>query len=241
MKPLLIVKVGTTVPALLERRGDFDAWIRDRLDEQAPPVQVVEPHEGQELPTVDRVGGVIVTGAASMITDEEAWSVRTEAWLSEALERECPILGICYGHQMLARISGGRVDWSANGREIGTTTVTMSQAAKADALFGDLPQELVVQTTHSQGVVEVPASVKLLASNEHERFQAIAVGDSAWGVQFHPEFDADMVRGYLEERREAITEEGIDVDERVRGTRDSEHGRELLTRFGRLVRARSDS
>lgn len=238
MKPILIAKVGSTVESILDRRGDFHDWLRVLLGRDEATALVCEPHLGDTLPALDEFGGVIVTGASAMITDEADWSVRTEAWLARVFEARIPILGICYGHQMLARIAGGHVDWNPNGREIGTVDVKLCGAANEDQLFQELPACLDVQTTHSQSVVELPPGAIHLASNAHDSHQAFSLGDSAWGVQFHPEFDADVLRGYLEERRESIASEGIDVDARLEATRDSDHGERLLLSFEALVRSR---
>ncbi len=239
MKPILIAKVGSTVDRLLHRRGDFHDWLRELLDRDEETTLVREPQHGDELPELDEISGVIVTGASAMITDEADWSLRAEAWLSRVLEARIPILGICYGHQMLARIAGGHVDWNPNGREIGTVGVELFESAREDVLFRSLPLRLNVQTTHSQSVIELPPGATHLGRNGHDAHQAFALGDHAWGVQFHPEFDADVLRGYLHERREAITEEGIDVEARLSGTHDSDHGRQLLQSFEAIVRARA--
>jgi len=238
MKPILIAKVGSTVKPILDRRGDFHDWIRlltGRDEETAP---TCEPHRGDALPPLNSFGGVIVTGASAMITKELGWSLCTEAWLKRVLQADIPIWGICYGHQMLARVAGGRVDWNPNGREIGTVDVELLEAAGDDALFQGLPANLDVQTTHSQSVVELPPGAVHLASNEHDHFQAFSLGEQAWGVQFHPEFDADILRGYLEARRSDIASEGIDVDAQLKATRDSDHGHRILLRFEKLVRDR---
>jgi len=238
MKPILIAKVGSTVDRILDRRGDFHDWLRVLLGRDERSAPVCEPHLGHELPELNEFAGVIVTGASAMITDEADWSVRTEAWLARVFEAGIPILGICYGHQMLARVAGGRVDWNPKGREIGTVDVKLLAAANEDVLFQGFPPSLDVQTTHSQSVVELPPGAIHLATNEHDSYQAFVIGDSAWGVQFHPEFDADVLRGYLEERHESISSEGIDVDARLKATRDSDHGERLLLSFEAFVRSR---
>ena len=93
-----------------------------------------------------------------------------------------------------------------------------------------------MQATHVEAVLELPAGARLLASSPGDPHQAFAVGDHAWGVQFHPEFDADVVRAYLEARRDAVRAEGLDPDALLRGASDSPHGAALLRRFARLLR-----
>ena len=88
---------------------------------------------------------------------------------------------------------------------------------------------------HSQSVLDLPRKARQLARNRRDGNQAFAFGERAWGVQFHPEFDADILRGYLRERREEIAGEGLDPDAIHLSVGDSDHGRALLRRFAALA------
>ena len=94
-----------------------------------------------------------------------------------------------------------------------------------------------MQATHVESALELPAAARLLAASAGDPHHAFAVGRSAWGVQFHPEFDADITRAYIQERREILRAEGLDPERLHRETRDSGHGRRLLRRFAELLRA----
>lgn len=235
-RPLLVLKAGSTVPSVLARRGDFEGWFLRGLGWDASEAQVASVHLGDPLPDPDAISGVVVTGSAAMVTDEADWSVATERWLARAIEADVPILAVCYGHHLLARALGGAAGWNPQGREIGTVQVELEAAAATDPLFAGLPAQLRVQETHSQSVLELPPGARHLAGNAHDDFQAFAVGEHAWSVQFHPEFDADIVRGYLSERRGEIAAEGLDVDALTAGVTDTPEAASLLGRFGALVR-----
>jgi len=235
MRPLWIVKAGSTVSRLVPRRGDFEDWFRAGLGRDAATAPRVRPYRGDALPPPAEAAAVVVTGSNAMVTDEEPWSLRTQAWLREVVDRGVPVLGVCYGHQLLARALGGEVGWNPRGREIGTVAVELTEPGRRDPLLAGLPTRLIVQESHSQSVLRLPDGARLLASNAHDPHQAFAAGDRAWGLQFHPEFDADVVRGYLEERRTEIVREGRDVEELLAGARDSEHGARVLRSFAALV------
>ena len=85
---------------------------------------------GEALPDPRSVRAVVVTGSAAMVTSREPWSERTAAWLCETVEVKTPVLGICYGHQLLAHALGGRVEDNPQGRHIGTVDVTLTDAAE---------------------------------------------------------------------------------------------------------------
>lgn len=239
MAPILtVLKTGATLPEIARRRGDFEDWIREGMGLPTREVRVVPVYEGAQLPSPDEVAAVAVTGSSAMVTSREPWSVRSAAWLRELWEREHPILGICYGHQLLADALGGKVAANPTGREIGTVAVRRTEEGREDPLFSVLDDHFEVQQTHSEAVVELPPGATLLATNEAIEHQAFAVG-SAWGVQFHPEFDADVVRGYVTARREAMAKEGLDPDGVFSAVHDTGAGGVLLRRFVELARGRS--
>jgi len=233
-KPLLVVKCGSALPALRETRGDYEDWILAGMGLAREDARVAAVAEGAELPAPQQVAAAVLTGSSAMVSERADWSERTAAWLREAVASGLPVLGICYGHQLLAHALGGRVARNPRGREIGSVDVETLPAAREDALLGALPQRLCVHATHVESVLELPAGARHLAASECDPHQAFSVGDSAWGVQFHPEFDAGVIRGYLEVRREILAREGLDADALLARVRESGDGRALLRRFALL-------
>jgi len=236
VKPFLVVKCGSAIPAVRAARGDYEDWILAGLGIARERARVAAVAEGAELPAPDEVGAAVLTGSSAMVSEREPWSERTAAWLRGAVATGLPVLGICYGHQLLAHALGGRVARNPRGREIGSIDVLTLPGARDDALLGALPERILVQATHVESVLELPPGARLLAATATDPHQSFAVGPRAWGVQFHPEFDAGVIRGYLEARRELLAREGLDVPALLAAVRDSPHGRALLQRFAVLAR-----
>jgi GMP synthase (glutamine-hydrolysing) len=235
MRRVLLVKTGATLARLRPRRGDYEDWFVEGLGLGWERVDLAVVCEGQTLPDPHEPAGVVVTGSSALVSAREPWSERTADWLRETLAAGTPLLGVCYGHQLLAHALGGRVGRNPRGREIGTVAVRLHPAAREDALLGGLPARLTVQATHVESVLELPPGARLLASSDIDPHQAFACGERAWGVQFHPEFDAEVVRTYLEERREEVREEGLDPESLERAVEESPHGTQLLRRFAELL------
>jgi GMP synthase (glutamine-hydrolysing) len=233
---MLVVQTGRTLPSLRARRGDYDSWIAAAMGLDLASVDVVPVFEGAPLPEPGSVAGVVVTGSPAMVSHREPWSVRTGAWLEQAVADATPVFGICYGHQLLADALGGRAGANPRGREIGTVEVELLPEAADDPLFAATPRRIRAHTTHLETVLELPAGARVLARNAADPHHAVAFAPRAWGVQFHPEFDADVMRTYLTERSELLRAEGRDPGELLADTEECPESAALLRRFAELVR-----
>ncbi|MGD2041773.1 MAG: GMP synthase, partial [Anaerolineae bacterium] len=97
---------------------------------------------------------------------------------------------------------------------------------------------LQVQLCHSQSVVRLPAGARRLASSTREPNQAYVVGGSAWGVQFHPEFNAAATIEYIHQFRDSLLDQKRDPDLLIDACVDTPLSHSLLRRFARIVRGR---
>lgn len=228
--PFLILETGQPV-ASMRRHGGFPHWIRVAAGLGGGEVAVVDVERGGEIPDRDGFAGVVVTGSGAMVTDRLAWSERTAAWLADAARAGFPVLGICYGHQLLAHALGGTVADNPAGREMGTVEVELLPEAAGDPLFAGLPPRFPAQATHLQTVREVPPGAATLARSAGDACQAFRWGETAWGLQFHPEFAAAHMRGYIRARRDALVGEGRDPAAMAAAVRAAPHARRVLRRF----------
>ncbi|GAB3365320.1 glutamine amidotransferase [Giesbergeria sinuosa] len=239
MKPLLIVKTGSTFAELVPQMGDFEDWICRTTANIPRPVVTWDAQRQPSLPDPLAFAGMVITGSHAMVTDQAPWSEALVPWLRHVVALERPVLGICYGHQLLAHALGGEVSFHPAGTEIGTTSITTTAEAALDPLFGALPPSFAAHTVHSQSVVRLPKAAVLLAHNDFEPHHAFRVGACAWGVQFHPEFDAAAMQGYIRQMAAPLSAQGLDpvaLWERVRPTPEAQA---LLTRFCQQLAAHS--
>ena len=240
MQRILIVKLGSTYPELARRRGDFEDWIRtglggDSAEGDSGETAVVDPVAGEALPQPRSFAAIVVTGSHAMVTDRADWSERTASWLRGAIEAEVPLLAICYAHQLLAYAAGGAAGDNPAGREFGTVDMDLTEAAAADPLFSGLPGQFGVQVSHAQSALSLPPGAVCLAASRREPHAAFRVGRCAWGVQFHPEFDADVTRASVRHAAADLLAEGQDPDALEAAVRETPHCAAVLARFGRLA------
>lgn len=232
---VLLLQVGHTFEEIARERGDYDHWFREGLGLKESELEVAPVCDGAPLPSAFDYDGVVVTGSWAMVTDREPWSEASAEYLREAVARALPVLGVCYGHQLLAHALGGLVGYNPVGRNAGSTEVELTEAGRDDALFRNFASPLVLQVSHSQRVLDLPAEAVRLARCERDPNHAFRVGENAWGVQFHPEFSAETSRDYVRIRAGTIAAEGLDPDALIANVRDSAHGSQLLRRFRALL------
>lgn len=235
MKKLFIIKAGSSFPATAARAGDFDEMVCRGLALPAGRTQVIQAAQGEPLPAAQDCLGIVITGAHCMVTDDRPWSLAIERWLPGLVAQEVPLLGICYGHQLLGRALGGVVADHPGGKEVGTFAVELSPAGIEDPLFCNLPQRFLAHATHTQSVTTLPAGAVLLAGNAFEPHHAMRIGTSAWGVQFHPEYHASVMQDYINAQAKALSEAGQDVAALRAGVAETPEAAALLKRFGEIA------
>lgn len=235
-RPFLIIETGQPVPSM-RRYGGFPHWIRVAAGLSEREVETVDVERGAPLPDAGGFAGVIVTGSAAMVTDRAEWSDRSAAWLRDAAHAGVPLFGICYGHQLIAYALGGEVGPNPRGREMGTFEIEILDAAADDPLFAAAGARFVAQITHLQSVLRLPEGATLLAQSPLEPHHAFRWGERVWGVQFHPEFSATHMRGYIRARSGPLYQEGLDPVALVAGVRAAPEARALLQRFVRVAHA----
>lgn len=199
MKKLYIIKCGSTFESMRKELDDFEHWIINKFENKDIDVSIIDAQQNSNLPMPRKTDAIILTGSHSMVTDEEAWSLELEKWLKNVVNDEVPLLAICYGHQLLAKSLGGVSGYHKNGMEIGTVEINLDENAKSDTIFSKLENSFKAHTIHSQTVLELPKNAIKLASNNHDSNHAFRVGNCAWGVQFHPEFDKKVMNYYISE------------------------------------------
>ena len=197
---ILILQTGDVPAGIMSgwSVGNFDRMFLDAADYGGCNVKVV--HAQQEaLPNdAEPYAGVIVTGSPAMVSDREDWSEAAAAWLARGIARGLAVLGVCYGHQLVAHALGGRVGWHPAGKELGTHMIHLAAAATDHPLLAGLPQEFSANLSHSQSVLEPPAGAKILAASGHEPYQILAYGKRVLTLQFHPEFTGPIMQAYVD-------------------------------------------
>lgn len=199
MMPLALIQLEVPPPHVTTRVGEQPHWFIDALNLQPDDYVIVRPHLGEPLPEFDEISGAILSGSWAMVTDHAEWSERSAAWVRAALDARLPLLGVCYGHQLMAYALGGKVADNPNGWERGLLPVVCSDSALRDPLLATLPQRFSAWLSHRQSVIVPPPQAQILAKSDKEGCQILRYSPQALSVQFHPEFTRRIMNACMPE------------------------------------------
>lgn len=244
MKNLVIVNVGAAPQAQREKYGDFEVWAKNAITHDLscsdrPSIDIIF-HDGisNPLPNFDSIAGVIIMGSLSMATEKTDWMLRLSNEIVQLINQQIPLLGICFGHQLIAQAMGGEVGYHPKGLEIGTVNINKLSAANNDPIFSLLPTHFSAHAVHFQSVLTLPKSATLLANNNFEPHHAFRIGACTWGVQFHPEFTPEIMRLSLSGLKEHVIDE---YEQKKASIFETTCARQILIKFAQLCSPKTDS
>jgi GMP synthase (glutamine-hydrolysing) len=239
---MIIVKTGQAVAAARADGKDFEHWFMRELGPESFDYQTIQVDNDQPLPPVEDIDPatvVLITGSPAMVSHRLPWSERTAAWLAAAHRGGHAMLGVCFGHQLLAHALGGTVGPNPVGRRMGLTEVTIID--RADPLLGGFTERSNFHVSHVEVVLALPDEARIIATAAHDPHHALHFGGRSWGIQFHPEFDRRAMRAYIETRSDALRDEGQDPAALIEALAGESAGPSVLRRFAELACAATTS
>jgi GMP synthase-like glutamine amidotransferase len=216
----------------------------ESLERAGFTVKTLHPYAGDELPeTLDGIDAVISGGGLvdTHQAGEHPWLMREIQLTREALVRGTPFMGLCLGAQVLTEAAGGTV-YRCHPHEIGWHEVELLDAAEGDPLFDGIPQRFQAMQWHYYACRPGEGMTQLMGNAVS--LQALRVGESAWGTQFHIEVTRPMLLHWLEFGGEDLAANGYPPDVFLRSLDEhlDEHqrvGRTLAERFARVAADRT--
>ena len=237
MRRVLLYQNGPTDPTLVRDIGDYEAWFGRVLSVSC----TLEVHRAFERPRHRLSGydGLVLTGSARSLVPGaiEAWMDDAAGFVRDAAQAGLPVLGVCFGHQLIGHAWGGHVRKNPNGWEVGSVEVTLTDEGARDPLFAGLPARLRVNQSHRDEVATLGPGVRRLAASTHTEIQSLAAGEHVRGVQFHPEMNGGVVRRLIEHRRAVLREDSAQrarafcVDTAIAEASDTPDAERVLENF----------
>ena len=198
-----ILVTGRVHEDLAPRHGDYAAMFEDLIGAAAPDFTFRTWYvvEGEMPEDVDACDGWLITGSKHGVYDDLPWIAPLRDFLARARAAGRPIVGICFGHQILAEALGGAAAKSERGWGVG---LRRYRVLRRPSWMADAPDEIAVHAMHQDQATAVPDDAVVLAENDHTPYAMLAYGDperpDAISIQPHPEFSEPYARDLLEMR-----------------------------------------
>ncbi len=213
-----ILETGEVSPDLKARHGDYPAMFETMLGAADPGLEFVTVRVvAGEMPRAPgEADAWLVTGSRHGVYDGLPWIEPLKAFLRACLAARVPVVGICFGHQILAEALGGRVEKSDKGWGLG---VQDYELVARPGWMTDLPDHFAVRALHQDQVVTLPPDATVLARSAHCDYAALAYGDpeapEAISLQPHPEFGAAFMDDLIALRTGTVLAEDAAAEARA--------------------------
>lgn len=192
-----ILQTGLAPEALAPEMGDYPDMFARLLDGHGFTFRTWKVVEEEFPSSVHEADGWLITGSRHGVYEDHPWIPPLEQFIRDAFAARVPVVGICFGHQIVAQAMGGKVERYAGGWAVGATEYD----------FGG--EVLRLNAWHRDQVVEAPAGAKVIASNDFCTNAALLYDDRALTVQAHPEFRPEFVDGLMRTRGKGLVPDAV--------------------------------
>lgn len=192
-----ILQTGLAPEALAPEMGDYPDMFARLLDGHGFTFRTYKVVEG-EFPThVTDCDGWLITGSRHGVYEDHAWIPPLETFIRDSFAAHVPMVGVCFGHQIIAQAMGGKVERYDGGWAVGAT----------DYDFGG--ETMTLNAWHRDQVIKAPAGAKVIATNDFCTNAALLYDDKALTVQAHPEFRPEFVDGLMKTRGKGLVPDEV--------------------------------
>lgn len=229
---ICILETDILRPELIDRYQSYGKMFEQLFQQQSVPAEfsiynVVEGHYPDDTQHFD---AYLVTGSKADSFGDDPWIQTLKDYLLQRYQRGDKLLGICFGHQLLALLLGGKAERAEQGWGVGTHSYRISER---NSWMEPMVDDLTLLISHQDQVTALPEQARLIASSDFCPNAAYAIGDQVLCFQGHPEFIHDYSRALLDLRQQNLGEQvyrqGIDSLER------EHHGRQVAEWMMRFV------
>lgn len=219
-----ILKTDAVRPEWVPQFGEYPDMFIDLLSGADPELQYVvwDVEKGDYPADIDDADAYLITGSKSSVYEDKPWIVALMAFVRELSRRRKKLIGICFGHQLVAHALGGKVEKSDKGWGVGLHT---HRFVSVPAWHDQGDPDLHLLVSHQDQVVAVPEHTQVLAGSEFCENAVCQIGDHILTFQGHPEFVPSYAREIMEFRKDVIGEpaysagmdslSGVDQGQRV--------------------------
>lgn len=201
-----ILETGRLPDALSDKYPSYPAMFERLLDKSGANFRTYAVLDGELPKSPTECDAWLITGSKYGVYDGYDWIEKLKGFVRDAYAAKRPVVGICFGHQLIAEALGGKVEKSDKGWGVGRHSYDVLE--KPDWMTDD-KDSFTLQVSHQDQVVKVPEGAKVLASSDFCPNALLAYGDWAVSFQGHPEFDAKFTEELIHMRRGTVLPEEL--------------------------------
>lgn len=199
-----ILQTGLAPDALAPAFGEYPEMFQRLLAGHGFTFQTYGVVNGEMPASATECDGWLITGSRHGVYEDHPWIAPLEQLIREAYSAHVPVVGICFGHQIVAQAMGGRVEKYAGGWAVGATEYDFDG------------QAMTLNAWHQDQVVEAPKGAKVIASNDFCANAALLYDNRALTIQAHPEYGPDFINGLIQTRGRGVVPDQILSDATAR-------------------------
>jgi GMP synthase-like glutamine amidotransferase len=187
-----ILQTGHAPENMLESMGDYDTIFHTLLAGHGFEFADFAVVDNQFPDSVDDADGWLITGSKHGAYEDHTWIPPLEAFIREIVARGLPLIGVCFGHQIIAQALGGKVEKFDGGWAVGPTTYQIGE------------DTLSLNAWHQDQVTVLPEGARVLGTNDFCKYAILSYGDTIWTIQPHPEFTNAFIEGLIQTRGRGV-------------------------------------
>ena len=163
-KRVQIISCGPGLSDINSRYGRSFNWVSAMIDDKVSSIELVKVYD-DEMPKCEPGNIWIITGSRYSVYDDADWIKSFTETIKRAIDLKVPMLGICFGHQIICNALGANVKKNSMGWELGSSDVLLTKKGTESALFNGFDSSFPVYQSHQDIVADVPDSIDILAQN----------------------------------------------------------------------------
>ena len=187
-----ILATGHAPDSLKTDLGDYPAMFTTLLDGHGFTFETWDIENQQFPQSVSQADGWLITGSRHGVYENHPWIKPLETFVRQAYEKHIPMVGVCFGHQIIAQALGGTVTKFSSGWNIGHTDYTFEGAP------------LALNAWHQDQVTQIPADARVIGQNNCCENAFLLYDNRAFTMQAHPEFEAEFIEGLARTRAPGV-------------------------------------
>ena len=203
----------TVNPEVAQAAGQYWERFNNFFNNAESPINLIKYNirEGVWPKSPEECDGYLITGCVQSANDQDDWIIELVRFIRECYVGKVKMVGICFGHQIIAKAMGGRVELNPNGWGLG---IKKQQVIVKKKWMKPSQKQFNIIASHQEHVVEIPGNAELICTSEHCKVSVFEISDLFLGFQGHPENSSFTSGVSIDRRKDELPKDIFDLAKR---------------------------